>query len=157
VRLGVFFLLFCQITQGVNRYFAFTTDYPSSYSIQGFQWHSRFEYFRLFDGGGKKHVVEDSGNTYEVQWNAERMRFSITQAEKVLASIGLEHLIQRAQAYQEAHPRVPVPQKVLTEEHESPQGKLRLYVEALSAERDAGGKPQILHLKADVFFRTSAK
>ena len=147
-----FLFLVAVVTQGAwsapSRYLAVRTDYPSVYDVKDFDWLTRLEVFRLFDGAGKFHTVEQAGRKFEIHWNAQVHEVSVQQSGRVLAKFELRPLVESLR-----EGRSIVPQKTLTLEVSSPAGQARLYLEDISAEWPPDGALQLHHVKGDLLFR----
>ncbi len=137
-------------------YLAFTSDYPSHFPVEGFEWHSRLEFFRVFDGEKKSHSLRYRGVDYEVRWDARDLKVSVysNQVEKV--SVFLASMEARARTYLKQHGGTQVPQSLLTEQAENKNGKLLFLVEAASIENSDDSR-KILHLKGDLLFSSEPK
>lgn len=132
-------------------YVSLTTLYPPEYDVAGFDWLSRFEFFRTFDGDAKSHAVIHGGRTYQVEWKASPPRLRVRDAQ-VDAEMDLTELMKNARAYLDKHPGVRgIPQALLTQERTVAGGVVRVYIEDLSME--SPDEPRVLHFKADVLFR----
>ncbi len=114
-------------------YTHFTTDFPASYDTRGFDWLSRLEVFRIFDGPRKSHPV---GNGFEVHWEEAHRRVSVRRAGSEIVGCdlhGISHHCFVCDARQG-------------------NSRLRVYVEDLALE-----DTKVLHLKADVLFHFADK
>jgi hypothetical protein len=151
MRTFLFLLGFASVTHGTDKYLAFTTDYPPCYDTVGFDWLSRLEVFRLFDGQTKTHALTHSGHTYTVRWISQPPTVDVQEGGEILARIELSALLKRAGEYQNTHLGSPIPQNLLTEEAKTPKGRIRVYLEAISAE-ETGTSLEVHHLKTDVLF-----
>lgn len=157
MKLLLSIFLFASVTQGADKYLAFTTDYPPFYDTVGFDWLSRLEVFRLFDGQAKTHAFSHGGYSYTVRWGAQPPVVGVLEAGQVLAQIDLSQLLKKAGEYQAEHLGSPIPHGMLVEEVKTAQGRLRVYLEAISAE-ETSGVLDVHHLKCDVLFsRPAAK
>jgi hypothetical protein len=146
------------MTQGAGlfaSYVSLTTLYPPEYDVAGFDWLTRFEFFRTFDGDGKSHSVTHGGRTYEVKWKASPPRLLVRDAQ-VDAELDLTELMKNARRYLDSHPGAKgLPQAMLTQEVATNGGVVRVYIEDLSMESPED--PRVLHFKADVLFRRLAR
>lgn len=152
-------LLFCFLGSAADSaasYFAFTSDYPSHFPVEGFQWHSRFEFFRVFDGASKSHAVQYRGVEYEVRFDARTLAISVYSGQKEQVAVSLAPVEKRAQAYLQTHKGLQVPQSLLTESAETPHGKAVFFLEALSIENVDEGQ-RVLHFKGDLLFSSISK
>lgn len=137
------------LTQGVNAtYFAFRTDYPAVYPIAGFDWLSRLEVFRIFDGSGKTHAFENSGRKYSVSWDTGKNEVGVDENGKRVLVFALSPLFEKLRS--NGAPAV-VPQPALTLETSAPGYRARLLLEDLSLEWEMG-KTILHHFKADLLF-----
>ncbi len=136
------------LTQGVGAaYFAFRTDYPAVYDVTGFDWLSRLEVFRIFDGPGKSHAFERDGRKYAVVWNAEANRITIEENGNGVVVFALRPLLERLRTLGTS----VNPQSVLTLETSAPLYRARLVIEDVSLEWGEG-TPILHHLKGDLLF-----
>jgi hypothetical protein len=141
---------------GASSYLAFTSDYPSHFPVAGFEWHSRFEFFRVFDGERKSHSLRYGGRDYEIHWDAERLRVSVHSNQFENVSLSLDSIESRARTYLKQHGGTQVPQSLLTEVKVTETGKALFYVEALSIEHSGEGR-KVLHLKGDLLYSSETK
>lgn len=136
------------LTRGASaNYFAFRTDYPAAYDISGFDWLSRLEVFRLFDGTGKSHTFEKGGRRYAVVWDARENRVSVVENGKPTLAFDLLPLLRRLRAAS----RPVSPQTDLTLDVSAPPYRARLVLEDVSLEW-ANDAPVLHHFKGDLLF-----
>ncbi len=152
MKLLLTLLLHLPITHSADKYLAFTTDYPPFYDTVGFDWISRLEVFRIFDGQSKSHAFSQGNHPYSVRWVSQPPKVSVLEAGELLAEVELSDLLKKAEEYQASHLGSPLPQALLTAEAKGPRGRLRVYLEALSAEQSGEGVLMVHHLKCDVLF-----
>jgi hypothetical protein len=136
------------LTRSVTaNYFAFRTDYPAAYDVSGFDWLSRLEVFRIFDGAGKSHTFEKGGRSYSVVWSAGENRITVLENGNRAVDFALLPLLEKLRGT-----AAPVaPQATLTLETASPRYRARLVLEDISLEWSEA-TPVLHHLKADLLF-----
>jgi hypothetical protein len=123
-----------------------TTDYPPVYDVSGFEWMSRLEVFRVFDGDRKSHTLVHSGRSYRVEWTSEPPSVAVVSRGSSWR-VGLDGLFARARRHSMDTPG-PVPHALLAQETRQNKARLRVNVEDISV--DADGK--LLHFKAEILF-----
>ena len=145
-------VLFCAIAAPhlLAAYLTFTTDYPAAYDIAGFDWLSRLEVFKVFDGEGKEHRFRHGGKQYRVQWVAAPLEIRVWEDKKQVAAVALRPWLEKLRVQKES-------KKALTQETCNQWGCLKIFIEDISARWNGAEPPVLYHLKADILYRSSQR
>lgn len=133
-------------------WYAYTTDYPTGYDCNGFDFFSRFEYTHVFDRGRKEHSHEYRGQRYNFHFDARTNEYKVTTPGNTPIVFRMDELLTSLK--NGGHHRTPASpfalnQKNLTLEKTIGQLRARMYIEDLTAlENDK--KWQVHHLQAVV-------
>lgn len=146
----------CHILGAVQKeYLSFTTDYPPVYDISGFDVISRLEVFHVFDKSEKSHSFSWRNRTVKVAWLRDPGRIEIVSNKKLLISIEIWELVERARAYLKNTPgssKFSVPSEVLTLRKENARVKAKLIFDDVSVEVMKDQRI-FAHFKSDVYLK----
>ena len=123
-----------------SAYTTLTTDFPPVYDIAGFDWLSRLEYFRVFDGETKSHSFSYGGEKFTVVFDARALEVKVLEAGMERANWQLAPLIQQAGTIRKPSLALDARSK-----------NARLVIEDIAIEDPA----RILHFKAEILFSSS--
>src|SRR5688572_4551827 len=126
-------------------YYAFTTDFPPAYDIKSYEWLSRFEYFRIFDGEGKNHSLRRDKTQFRVEWTSAPPILRVLKDGAEVGGLDFLPVFHRAREYKLAHPNSrSIPQSILKAEFQGKSGRALFYLEDVSLEWNAMDPPRIL-------------
>lgn len=143
--------------RSASRYESFTTDYPPVYSIAGFDFLSRLEIFKPFDGEGKTFSFRQPDGTYTVTWQQPTARILLGKPNGATLTILIAPIVDKIEKYLAEHPEVSrraLPQEALTWEQNEGGTRVKIYFDDISLRRE-GKKVTLYHFKADLLVKSS--